>query len=200
MNPTVRIKDVVMVPVSELVHHPKNPNHHPPEQIEELAKIIEAQGWRRPITVSNQTGFVTVGNGRFMAAALRGWSEVPVTYQDYDDQAQEYADLVADNAIDDWAELDLSAINKDIIELGPDFDISLLGIKDFVLDPSEIDSKLGHFALEYSEAGGVKQIVIAFEAAEYEAIVPKLKGAIDKAQVESIKELFTKLLDDYLSK
>lgn len=135
--PEIRIKDIVMVPVSKLVPNPKNPNVHPSEQIERLAEIIEHQGWRRPITVSKRSGFMTVGHGRLEAAKLRGWAEAPVTYQDYDDEASEYQDMVADNALAEWAELDLSRINADIGDLGPDFNIDLLGIKDFKIDVAD---------------------------------------------------------------
>lgn len=64
-------------------------------------------------------------------------NKVPVNYQDYESEEQEYADLQSDNAIASWAELDLMAINVDLAELGPDFDIDFLGIKNFVLDMSE---------------------------------------------------------------
>lgn len=136
-DPIVRIKDVQLVSVSKLVPHPKNPNKHPADQIERLADIIDFQGWRYPIKVSTRSGFVTSGHGRIEAAKLRKWTEVPVSYQDYESEAQEYADVISDNAIAEWSDLDLSAINTDIVELGPDFDIDLLGIKDFVLEPAE---------------------------------------------------------------
>ena len=41
-----------IVPVGEVKPNPKNPNQHPEEQIDLLAKIIRAQGWRAPVTVS----------------------------------------------------------------------------------------------------------------------------------------------------
>jgi hypothetical protein len=137
-GPPVRIKDIKMIHVSKLVPNPKNPNTHPPEQIERIAQIIEHQGWRRPITVSKQSGFMVVGHGRLEAAKLRGWSLVPVSIQDYENDAAEYADMVADNALQEWSELDRARINTDMIEFGPDFEINLLGMKDFVLDPSEM--------------------------------------------------------------
>lgn len=123
-----------MVPIAQLRPHPKNRNKHPKDQIERLAKIIEYQGWRYPVKVSRQSGFVTSGHGRIEAAKLKGWDLVPVSYQDYESDEQEYADVQSDNAIASWAELDLSAINTDIVDLGPDFDIDMLGIKNFVLD------------------------------------------------------------------
>jgi hypothetical protein len=136
-NPVVRIKDIQMVPISKLIRNPKNPNVHSPKQIKRIAEIIEFQGWRRPITVSNRSGFISVGHGRLSAAELRGWTEVPVTYQDYESEAAEYADMVADNAIASWSELNIDAINSEIPALGVDFNPELLAIKD--LKPVDID-------------------------------------------------------------
>ena len=122
-----------------LKNHKDNRNKHPPEQIERLAKILDYQGWRYAIKVSKQTKSITSGHGRKLAALDRGWKLVPVVYQDYESEEQEYADVQADNAIALWAELDLPGINSDIGLLGPDFDIDLLGINGFKIDPSEVD-------------------------------------------------------------
>lgn len=120
-----------------LLDHPKNRNKHSPEQIERLAKILEYQGWRYAIKLSNLSGFITTGHGRKLSALLKEWEKVPVVYQDYDSEDQEYADVQSDNAIASWADLDLAGINLDVPELGPDFDIDLLGIKDFVIEPAD---------------------------------------------------------------
>lgn len=126
-----------LVSIGDLKPHPKNRNKHPSDQLKRLAKILEYQGWRYPIKVSNLSGYITAGHGRLEAAKLLRLKEVPVSFQDYIDEAQEYADLQADNAIAAWAELDLSGINSDMTDFGPDFDLDLLGIKDFVLEPVE---------------------------------------------------------------
>lgn len=126
-----------LFPISSLKPSPKNRNKHPQEQIERLAKILEYQGWRYPIKVSNQSGFITSGHGRLLAAKSLGQTEVPVNFQDYESEEQEYADIQADNAIASWAELDLAGINTDLEQLGPDFDLDMLGIKDFVLEPAD---------------------------------------------------------------
>lgn len=125
------------MPIDELRPHPKNPNKHSDDQIKRLAQILKYQGWRHPIKISTRSGYITSGHGRLLAARLNEWEEVPVDFQDYEDDAQEYADLVSDNAIAEWADLDFQMINIEVPELGPDFDIDLLGIKDFAIDPSE---------------------------------------------------------------
>jgi len=127
-----------MVPAKELVEHPKNPNKHSSKQVKRLAKLIKEHGFRVPIIVSENTGFIVAGHGRLQAAGQLKMKEVPVSYQSFKHDAMEYQFLVADNAINQWAELDMSAINADFAEFGP-FDTDLLGLEDFVVDPSEVD-------------------------------------------------------------
>lgn len=131
----IKCEGIEMVEPHRLVPNPKNPNTHKSEQIDRIIKIIDFQGWRSPIVVSKQSGFIVVGHGRVEAALKAGWERVPVSYQDFADEAQEYAHLTADNAIASWSNLDLSKINTDIIDLGPDLDVDLLGIKDFEVEP-----------------------------------------------------------------
>jgi len=122
-----------------LKDNPKNRNKHGQDQIERLAELYSYQGVRHPIVVSNLTGFIVAGHGRKLAAIRSGIKEMPVVYQDFDSLDQEYAFIQSDNAVSLWAELDLSAINADIQDLGPDFDINMLGIQDFTLDVAEKD-------------------------------------------------------------
>lgn len=96
----------VIVDVAKLVPNPKNPNKHPDEQIQLLGRIIRQTGWRQPITVSTRSGFIVKGHGRLAAALLEGFTEVPVDMQAYSSEAEEYADLVADNRIAELAEID----------------------------------------------------------------------------------------------
>ena len=95
-----------IVDVAKLVPNPKNPNQHPDNQIQLLGRIIRQAGWRQPITVSKRSGFIVKGHGRLAAALLEGMKEAPVDYQNYTNDAEEYADLVADNRIAELAETD----------------------------------------------------------------------------------------------
>jgi len=99
-----------IVKTENLRPNPLNPNTHPDEQVKLLAEIIKATGWRSPITVSKQSGFVVKGHGRLLAAKLAELNEVPVDYQEYTSTEEETADLLADNKIAEF-----SKINKKVL-------------------------------------------------------------------------------------
>ena len=106
-----------IVPIEKVIPNPRNPNTHPAEQIKLLGRIIQAAGWRQPITVSNRSGFIVKGHGRLLAAKKAGLTEVPVDYQEYANEAEEYADLIADNRLAELSEIDtelLADIFQDI--------------------------------------------------------------------------------------
>lgn len=118
-----------------LVPNPRNPNQHPKRQIELLAKIISTQGWRAPITVSNQSGFVVRGHGRLKAALLLNADKVPIDRQDYKSDADEWADLIADNRIAELANIDDAELAKLLQDIGnTDLDINLTGYTDKQID------------------------------------------------------------------
>lgn len=130
--------EIKLIPIDEIVPNPKNRNSHPEKQIKRLAKILKYQGWRAPLIVSNQSGNLVAGHGRYMAARELGLKVVPVMYQDFDSPEQEYAHGVADNAIASWAELDLSNIHLDLPQLDASFmELDMLGIEKFQLEPTK---------------------------------------------------------------
>jgi hypothetical protein len=125
----------------EIIPHPKNMNQHSEEQIKRLAELILYQGQRLPIIISKRSGFIVAGHGRWEAIKIlakdHGWDKIAVDFQDFENEAQEYAFMTSDNAIAEWSTLDLSMVNTEMLEFGPDFNIDLLGIKDFTIEPIE---------------------------------------------------------------
>ena len=143
-----------------LVPNPRNPNKHPKRQIELLAKIIESQGWRAPVTVSNRSGFVVRGHGRLQAALLLG-CQVPVDRQDYTSEAEEWADLIADNRIAELAEIhgeELAKLLHDLDGLGLDMDLT--GYTD-----KQVDNLLADIRMEPVQDDGFDAAAAAEEAA-----------------------------------
>ena len=120
--------------IMKVIPNPKNPNKHPEKQIKILSQIIEAQGWRKPITVSKRSGYVVSGHGRLEAALLLGAERVPVDYQDYANEAEEWSDLVADNRLSELSSVDEDLLADILGEISQtDFDLLLTGYDEFEL-------------------------------------------------------------------
>ena len=121
-----------MVDSEKLIENPKNPNKHDQKQIDVLAKNIKHQGWRHPLIVSKRSGFIVAGHGRLMAAKSLGVEKVPVDYQDFESEADEFRFMVADNKIASMAVHDDSLMIEGIKDLDLiDTDFELLGLGDF---------------------------------------------------------------------
>jgi len=133
----IKSKEIKIVDIDSITPNPKNNNMHNEHQLKQLEKIIKVQGFRSPLTVSNRSGFLVAGHLRLDVAKKLGFKELPVIYQDFENEAMEYAHLTADNAIAAQAEINLSQVNQDFLDFGPDFDVELLGLKDFVIEPLE---------------------------------------------------------------
>lgn len=106
-----------LVDIEKAVPNPRNPNQHPKEQIELLARIIRAQGWRQPITISRRSGLIVKGHGRLQAALLLGVDKVPVDYQNYATEAEEIADMTADNRLAELADMNNTMLAELLAEI-----------------------------------------------------------------------------------
>ncbi len=119
-----------IVDVVKIIPNPRNPNHHPARQLELLAKIIKNGGWRSPITISTRSGFIVRGHGRYEAAKIMQAETVPVDYQDYSSDAEEWADLIADNRIAELAEFSIPELKEILKEIDTgEIDLDLTGFE-----------------------------------------------------------------------
>jgi len=78
---------------------------------------MSEHGIRWPISVSNLSGFIVSGHGRLMAAQKLELDKYPVVYQDFKDQSEELAVLVADNHVAELAEIDGRLLGDIFVEL-----------------------------------------------------------------------------------
>ena len=132
-----------LVDITELVPNPRNPNKHGDKQVALLAKIIRHQGWRAPVVVSKRSGFVVAGHGRLEAAKLLQVQTVPVNFQEFATEADEWAHVIADNRIAELAETDGAMLKDLLIELDSatqDFDMDLSGF-----DAGELERVINSF-------------------------------------------------------
>lgn len=178
-----------IVSAEELQPNPKNPNHHPEDQVELLAKVIQAQGWRAPVTVSTRSGMIVRGHGRYMAAQLIG-CPVPVDYQEYQGEAEELADLVADNRIAELAELD----NKMLAELfsgleSEDIDVSLTGYTEEAFHSITA-------ALQESVMVDIDEIKSKPEATMHKLRFDRTEIPMTDSEYEQLKEILDSYVDE----
>jgi hypothetical protein len=106
-----------LVPVGKIKPYPRNNKRHPDAQLDLLCKAIKAQGWRAPVTVSVQSGYIVRGHARYEAAKRLGLSAVPVDWQNYASDTAERADRIADNRLSELAEWDMDALKNELLEL-----------------------------------------------------------------------------------
>ena len=159
-----------MATVADLIHHPKNPNQHSEGQLDFIRKVIEHQGWRSPLIISNLSGFVVCGNGRLMAARLMGLETVPIDRQDFANEADEIAHLLADNKIASMAELDNDLLKGVLSELDTGaIDMDLTGFADaefeqlmtqFHVDEAELPT------LPEGDGSGLRQVTFTLTDAQ----------------------------------
>lgn len=128
-----------LVPIDDVKENPRNPNKHPKNQIDILAKNIRYFGWRHPITVSKQSGFIVAGHGRIMAARKLGLQIVPIDYQNFENDSDELATLVADNRIAELSEMSNDDLNALLSEIEDDIDLDLTGFSDIDLKQLKSD-------------------------------------------------------------
>lgn len=125
---------------STLKGHPKNPNKHPSRQVDALAGNITRYGWRHPIVVSKLSGLIVCGHCR-QQAALKLGCDAPVDYQDFADETEELAVLMADNIIPELAEMDSELKVAALEELKiHDVELEIIGADDFKYKPPVIGS------------------------------------------------------------
>lgn len=174
----------------ELKPNPKNPNTHPGKQIELLGKIILAQGWRVPITVSKRSSLIVKGHGRLEAAFKAGILKAPVDYQDYESEAAEHADLVADNRLAELAELDDDKLTSLLAELNDfDVDMDLTGFEDFGIDiekSRDIQKKLTP-KMDLEKPFSKVHTMISIRAESYHEINNIIQDLIKNKKVEILQ-------------
>lgn len=103
----------VMVNVSDLAEHPRNPNRG---DMERIGESIEADGFYGTIVAQKSTGHILVGNHRYRAAVELGLKTVPVTWVDIDDD-QALRILVKDNRITEFGKRHTEALAELLKEI-----------------------------------------------------------------------------------
>ena len=186
----IKAEQIVLVEVDSIVVNPKNNNTHPREQIEHLKKIIRYSGFRNPLTISTRTGFLNCGEARLIAAKELEMKQVPVMFQEFDDEAQEYAHMTADNAVQQQSIIDFKKVNETFPDFGPDFNVDMLGIKNFTLDISDkttaLDEWDGMPEYDQGDKTSFRHVIVHFETQDDAKEFFSIIGQNDTGKTKSI--------------
>lgn len=128
-----------LIPATDLKPHDRNPNQHSDEQIERLVFVIQATGWRNPVSVSNRSGLVIKGHAR-LRAGLQLVDTVPVEFQDYANEEAENADLLADNVLAELSHTDDTMLAELLDEMRTNGDAQSVKIAGYM--PKEVEDLL----------------------------------------------------------
>ena len=107
--------------LASLTENPQNPNMHPKEQIEDIAKSIKEYGQYYPIIV-DENGLILAGHGKKKALELMGMTEGECIVMHGLTDKQKKKLLLSDNKIQSFSFLNHS-IEEDLIKEIDDTDI-----------------------------------------------------------------------------
>ncbi len=125
-----------MAKLEQLTPNPKNARIHSERQIKQIARSVDEFGSISPIIVGPDYTIVA-GHGRFAAAKLRGYLEVPVLVVEGLTPVQLKAYALADNKLGDLSSFDTQLLIEEIegiIADSPEFDITVAGFVTAELD------------------------------------------------------------------
>lgn len=131
-RPTVNFVPEAWLEIDKVKFHPKNPRidlKTNQEKFDSLKKSIE-EGVFEPIKISKLSGFCISGNQRLAAYKELGYEEIPVQYNEYENEKDEIRDMIKDN--NSWGAYDQDILNSQINEF--DLDMLTLGLEDDNID------------------------------------------------------------------
>jgi hypothetical protein len=142
MKPLVPRTEILR-PIDTLKPHPQNARSHSEEQIKEIARSIESNGFTHPI-LSDEEGTILAGHGKWLAARKLEMPEVPVLIIAGLTDEQKRIYLIADNQIGLNSTWDQDKLRSAMEELERGLaDLDLTGFR-----PQEIDRILADLAPE----------------------------------------------------
>jgi len=126
-----------------------NPRLHSKEQIQQIANSIKEFGFRIPISV-DENNTILAGHGRYRAAEMLGYEEMPCIQQKDLTHLQKKAFIIADNKITLNSTWDNDLLWEQVKELnGLGFNLDILGFDNAEMLPMLDDNAVTDFASEW---------------------------------------------------
>jgi len=122
---------IVHIPTSDIKPAVRNARTHTEKQVTQIAHSIKEFGFNSPIIIDGNNT-VVAGHGRLAAAKILGIEQVPTISIGHLSKTQLRAYAVADNRIAElagWDEEILKLEFQEILDLNPEFDLTLTGFE-----------------------------------------------------------------------
>ncbi len=121
-----------------LIPYLKNSRKHSDDQIKRIENSLQEFGFTNPVLVDTNN-IIIAGHARVQAALNLGYMEVPTICLDRLTPTQIQAYIIADNRLAELSEWDRDLLSEELKALSEqNFDLSLLGWKDFKFENSEM--------------------------------------------------------------
>lgn len=203
----------------QLLRNPFNARIHPKFQQDALEGVLNQVGWVQKVLVNRRTGHVVDGHARIEVAISRGEPHVPVTYLDLTEEEERLVllslDPIAAMAVTDAAmqkellesvQVQETGLNAMLDKLRADTD-AMLELEANMFQPKaggqagEVltgdDRPAGLSPEQKAEnynTTSIRQVIMYYQAEEYEAIVPRLAALREKFGLDNNSLLLFELV------
>lgn len=177
---------VEYINIENLNPYVNNSRTHDKEQIKQIAESISEFGFTNPILI-DENRMVIAGHGRLEASKLLNMESVPtITLHDLTD-LQKKAYIIADNKLALNAGWDYEILKEEVLSLGNEFDLEILGFDDQELANILDNLELIDPELEEQEYKEIYNIVVNCENEQHqEKVYNELLEKGYKCQVQSL--------------
>lgn len=197
-DPSIVDSSVKVVSIDSLIPHPQNVRKG---NVQAIRESLMVHGQYRPVLVQKSTNHIVAGNHTYAAARQLGWSKIQAAFIDVDDAAAIRIMLV-DNRTTELASNNEAALLELLRSLDDDIAGSGYDAEDLDDLIFKVEGHLGTMTdalsaserLEGYEARGIKSIVLPFDNAEYETLMPMITEVRNALGLETNSQLFAYLV------
>ena len=195
--------------ISKVIPYRKNPKSHPPDQVEQIAMLLEEMGWQSNPIYVDKAGVIIAGHGRLLAAKLIKRKKVPVVVAKGLSNEQIRAYRIADNksAESDWINDVLKSEMVDLANTGIDMQLTAFKIpeiSDLLADTTGFLEDLtgGDSTTKQGGGGGAGnkttfQLPFVFNQDDRNTVIRIVKEVLQQRQFETSAETLLFILKRY---
>lgn len=190
-----------LAPVESLTLHPENPREG---KVEEIAASLRRFGQTKPILV-DAGNVVIAGNHSLLAALSLGWDHIAVVRNDFKNEDEARAYLLADNRLGDLGTFDQAELQLLVSELEAsgrwegtgytpddlDHMRALEAARDTVLPPSEVVPPI-----DPAVPPGLRECVLLFDEAQQQEFGANVRALRTRYGLEGVTETVLRALRD----